>query len=158
MLPRLLLAAALIAIVVWFVQRGKSLPPPKRRKYYVSFGLSLLAGLLIVLAITGRVHWIGAMIGALIPVVRTLFPYALQFLPSFLRRRATGGDGASPPPRGNTNMTRDEALSVLGLHDPVTREDIIAAHRSLMQKLHPDRGGNDYLASQLNRAKDVLLG
>ena len=62
-----------------------------------------------------------------------------------------GENGASP-------SSRAEALAVLGLQDDATEEDIIAAHRALIQKCHPDRGGNDYLAAKINQAKDQLLG
>jgi hypothetical protein len=55
-------------------------------------------------------------------------------------------------------MGEDEALAILGLERPVDDAAIIAAHRRLMQKLHPDRGGSNYLAVKLNQAKDLLLG
>jgi len=43
------------------------------------------------------------------------------------------------------------------LSEEATRDDIVAAHRSLIQKIHPDRGGNDYLAAKINEAKDFLM-
>ena len=56
-----------------------------------------------------------------------------------------------------SEMTTDEALRILGLSETPSREDITEAYRKIMQKLHPDRGGNDYFAAKINQARDLLL-
>ena len=53
-------------------------------------------------------------------------------------------------------MSRDEALQVLGLSEGASEDDIAEAHRRLMQKLHPDRGGSSYHAAVINQAPDTL--
>ncbi|MBQ0797872.1 MAG: molecular chaperone DnaJ [Porticoccaceae bacterium] len=78
-------------------------------------------------------------------------------LNAYMARRFTGFEEAkttSPPLSGNSD---EEAWQILGLQPGASREDISKAHKSLMQKLHPDRGGNDYLAAKVNAAKDQLL-
>ena len=90
-------------------------------------------------------------------------PEAVQLLDSYLEQRfpgdapGDGGGGGQPENDGDGTMSRSEALAVLGLGETASEADIVAAHRRLMQKLHPDRGGNDYLAAKVNEAKDLLL-
>jgi hypothetical protein len=91
-------------------------------------------------------------------------PEGARLLETYLDRRFAGwrqtDEGQSEERRRNDRggaMTRDQAYQILGLAQGASAEEIIRAHRSLMQKLHPDHGGSTALAAQVNQAKDVLL-
>ena len=101
--------------------------------------------------------------------LQTLFSYCQeqdadseQLLLSYLEQRFPDGwqqdeAGETSQHASSSPMSRSEALAVLGLGEDATRDDIVSSHRSLIQKIHPDRGGNDYLAAKINEAKDFLI-
>lgn len=71
------------------------------------------------------------------------------------------GSGQSGANQGGSSvpgtMTEEEALDILGLEKGATDDDVNAAYRRLMGQVHPDKGGNDWMASKLNEARQTLL-
>ena len=61
----------------------------------------------------------------------------------------------TPPPESRA-MDEAEARAILGIKPEDGPEEIQGAHRRLIQRLHPDRGGSDYLAAKVNEARRVL--
>jgi DnaJ-domain-containing protein 1 len=92
-------------------------------------------------------------------------PRSVPVLEAYLDRRAPdwrdraqgAGGGPAPPPAGEAAMDERTALEILGLEPGAGEDEIRAAHRKLMARLHPDHGGSSFLASQINRARDYLL-
>lgn len=93
---------------------------------------------------------------------RFVDPQSAQLLEAYLDRihpswREDVSRGERQMRDHDGRMQPDEAYDILGLEPGATDEEIRRAHRDLMLKLHPDRGGSTYLAAQVNEAKDILL-
>lgn len=162
MLRILLLLVPVLAIyyaIRWF-QTSSSADISKQAKKLVGWAVIIL---LLLLAASGKLSVLFAMLGVAIAFIVRLMPVILHYAPQLHRlwQLLSGGrssyqqTSARQPPRGG--MTKAEALDVLGLKPDASKQDIIDAHRKLISKLHPDRGGSDYLAAQINLAKKTLL-
>lgn len=73
-----------------------------------------------------------------------------------LQDKYAGGTRTAPPPAATGKMSREEALSVLGLTTEANDKDIDVAWKKLISQIHPDKGGTDYLAAKINEAREVL--
>ncbi|MEH6649744.1 MAG: DnaJ domain-containing protein [Motiliproteus sp.] len=97
-------------------------------------------------------------------------PQALKLLDSYIDRHRphmASNNGSSEQQheqhndgtaQSSTDLSKEEAYQVLGLEPGASESEIIKAHKRMMQKVHPDRGGSNYLAAKINQAKQRLLG
>ncbi len=90
--------------------------------------------------------------------VAVLEAYLDRHVEADWRARLYDTGPTADPNRVSGAMDQVEAYQILGLQPGASREDIQAAYRRLIQRVHPDHGGSSYLAARLNQARDVLLG
>ena len=148
-MPMLLLGIVVLGLGVLLAALVARLSVSHVRTGLIALIVILGSVLLVVLAISGR---FGLAIGA------------GAYLFWLLRLARAGHTPASqqagqqaPPPRASGQMNRGQALDVLGLEVGAQPEAIEAAYKALIVKIHPDQGGTDWLAAQLNEAREVLM-
>lgn len=106
----------------------------------------LTGGLAIFLLLVFRIGWAQAFYR---------MQYIVWALLPFLRRGDAQAEHA--PLSADSVMTKAEAARILGIEETASEIEIQKAYKQLMVKLHPDAGGNSYLAGKLNEARDCLL-
>lgn len=160
---RIYLVLAIIILVFFAIRQFLKLPAERiSRGIKKTVWLALLIAVFF-LAATGKLNWLFALLGILIAFMLRILPFILRYIPQLRSLWMAFGRNKNQSSSSKHNnhytkaMTRDEAYEVLGLDSSASKKDIIMAHRKLIQKLHPDRGGSDYLASKINLAKKILL-
>ncbi len=134
----LAIGCGILALLVWL---GRGRPILKRREWRLLSGAAALAAFSGAALVGLRGAWGSAIV---------LVVLGLWLLTS---TRSAGGSAPAPP---RTLMSEAEARSVLGVGPEAGRAEIQAAYARLMRMAHPDKGGTDGLAAQLNAARDRL--
>lgn len=148
----LLLAGLLLMLLNWWA--NAQVKSAKNSLMWMI--VAVCAVLALILLATGK---------ALLAAVPALFAVFRMFGPIIVKRLLSGVDfgrfaGSSRGGQGGSNhanLSREEALEVLGLEEGASEKEITDAYRRLMAQVHPDKGGSDWMAAKLNAARRTLL-
>jgi hypothetical protein len=59
--------------------------------------------------------------------------------------------------KNNSSIPLSEAYDLLGIDENASIGDINRAHKELITRLHPDKGGSSYLSARINEARDIIM-
>lgn len=137
----LLLAAAILVFLLW----------PKGRSFFKGDGWRVGAGAASIAAFaaaayaTIRGSWgTGIVLGVV----------GLWSVTEARRRPVIRREMVQPP---KPELSLSEARAILGVGPEATVAEVKAAYTRLIQMAHPDKGGTEGLAAQLNAARDRLI-
>ena len=145
-----------IVFVVYFTKRWKVLSREQRTDLVKQFVIWGSVGFLLAMIAMGRASWIMGVIAALIAILSR----ASQLLVFFPMLKKIFSNKVKEEKASTVNpleMTREQAAEILGVDVNASHDEIRLAHKRLMQKIHPDRGGTEALAKQINQAKERLM-
>jgi hypothetical protein len=118
------------------------------------FTSAVIVGVAILLSLRLRQYWVALLSFAWLALEKRVFGAVARGV--FGGAPEPGEPAAAAASVSERHMSRAEALAVLGLEEGASKEAILDAYKTLMKRVHPDKGGTGYLAAKLNQAKDVL--
>jgi len=152
-----ILLIGVVVMIVFSAKRWGKLSKSEQKEFSKKIAIWGGLGIVLALVVTGRANVITGLIAGLIAIAsqaKQLAPYFPMFKSLFGEKTQTT---SSVEDADLTNMSRQQAADVLGIEVNASPDDVRLAHKKLIQKIHPDRGGSELLAKQINAAKDILL-